>query len=90
MLWITIGINQDIIDRISIHNTGNNKDGLYEYEVVNPYTGDRIIEETLWHERTKGYRPLLKKALTLLGKHKIPETSKLEFHFGKEEKENKS
>ena len=87
MLWVTVGVNDSIIDRLAIHNTGNNKDGYYEYEIVSPFNGERIIKETLWHERDKGYRPLLEKALTLMSKHKVPSTEIYEFfkeYYGQE------
>lgn len=88
MLWVTVGVNDSIIDRLAIHNTGNTKDGYHEYEIVSPFTGKRLIEETIWHERSKGYRPLLKKVLTLVDKYKIPSTEVYEFflkeYYGEE------
>jgi hypothetical protein len=92
MLWVTVGVNDSIIDRLAIHNTGKNKDGYYEYEIVSPFTGERLIEETIWHERSKKYRPLLRKALTLLSKYKVPSTEVYEFfmkeYYGKEKNKN--
>lgn len=79
MLWVTIGINDNIIDKLAIHNTGRNKDGYYEYEIVSPFTGKRIIKETIWHKRALKYRPLLKKVLTLVEKHQISTTEEFEY-----------
>jgi len=87
MLWVTVGVNENIIDRIAIHNTGNNKNGYWEYELLNPYTGKKMIEETIWHKRIWGYRPLLKQALTLLKKYNIARTEYIEDYFDKEEKD---
>lgn len=73
MLITSVFVNDRPIDDLFIHNTGNEVDGIYEYEVLDPYTGERIIKESIYHERKAGYRPLLIKVLELLEKHKVEE-----------------
>lgn len=73
MLVVHVSINNKIIDLIYVHNTGNKDNIWYEYEIINPNNGERLVEETIWHNRSLGYRPLLSKVLDLLDKYQIEE-----------------
>jgi len=75
MLIAKIFINDTEIDTVLIHNTGKctSSDGdEYEYKVKG-FDGNDLISKKIYHRRSKGYRPLLSKALKLLDKHKIAE-----------------
>jgi hypothetical protein len=74
MLIVSVAINHKVIDLICVHNTGNiNSKNLYEYEIVNPITGKNLLPNKIFHKRSDGYRPLLRKVLKLLEKNKVPE-----------------
>jgi hypothetical protein len=81
MLITKIFINDTEIDTILIHNTGKctSSDGdEYEYKVKG-FDGNDLIPKKIYHRRSKGYRPLLSKALKLLDKYNISEkTLKIE------------
>lgn len=73
MLTILVYINQNIIDQINIHNIKIRKNGICDYEVLSTKNEGRLFPEVIKHNRSHGYRPLLKKVLTKLDKHKIGE-----------------
>lgn len=73
MLIVEVRVNTETIDTIFIHNTGNRNGDIYEYEIVDPSTNKRLIEKTIWHKRSWGYRPLLESALKMLEEHSIEE-----------------
>jgi len=73
MLIVDVFVNTKRIDTILIHNTGENKDGIYKYEVIDFHNKNRLGKKFISHKRDDGYRPLLKKVLTELEKHKIGE-----------------
>jgi hypothetical protein len=72
MLITRIFVNNNNIDNVFIHNTGNSKNGIYEYEVVD-INDKRIVPEVIKHKRKLGYRKLLIKVMKLLEKYDIPE-----------------
>jgi len=68
MLVVEVSMNLERpIEDILIHNIKEHKNGLYEYEVMDPNSPEeRLVEETVMHKREKGYRPLLIEVLLLL------------------------
>jgi hypothetical protein len=73
MLIVSVAINHKIIDLICVHNVGNiTKSGLDEYEIIDPVKGDKLLPNRIFHKRSTGYRPLLRKVLNLLEKNKVP------------------
>jgi len=68
MLVVEVSMNVDIpVEDILIHNFKEHKNGLYEYEVMDPDSPHkRLVEETVMHKREKGYRSLLIEVLLLL------------------------
>lgn len=72
MLITSVFVNERPIDDLFVHNIGHTENGIWEYEILDHVTGEKLIEETILHKRDEGYRSLLIKVLTLLEKHKIP------------------
>lgn len=73
MLIVNVHVNTKRIDTILIHNTGRNKNGIYEYEVLDFNNRNRLGKKFISHKRDTGYRPLLKKVLTMLENQNIGE-----------------
>lgn len=71
MLTVLVYVNQNQIDQINIHNVKIPKNGICDYEVLSTQNKGRLFPEIVKHNRSTGYRPLLKKVLTKLIKHKI-------------------
>jgi len=73
MLVVEVSMNVDIpVEDILIHNFKEHKNGLYEYEVMDPNSPEeRLVEETVMHKREKGYRSLLIEVLLLLERKQV-------------------
>lgn len=60
MLIIKVFVNERQIDEIMIHNISGGD--ISQYKIKKPMVDDVIIQ----HERAKGWKPLLHKALEIL------------------------
>jgi len=67
MLIIGVWVNDEVISEIWIHNTSI-QDGDYTlYKIKKP---EGFEHENIWHVRSKGFEPLLRKALKILEKYR--------------------
>ncbi len=58
----------ELIDELRIQNIGRRDEELWEYEITKP---DNVAGKII-HKRDEGYRPLLRKVLSVLGVFKTP------------------
>jgi len=75
MLVVEVSVNVERpIEDILIHNFKEHKNGLCEYEVMDPNSPEeRLVEETIMHKREKGYRSLLIEVLLMLERKQTKE-----------------
>lgn len=88
MLVVEVSMNLERpIEDILIHNFKEHKNGMYEYEVMDPNSPEeRLVEETVMHKREERYRSLLVKVLLLLESKQVKEGLNKDLRGFREEK----